>query len=136
VQFILSGDAGERRRFVEAFEEFCRANRVPDATRQAADLALEEHLTNVLNHGFEPDAARWMAVRLKVADDGLLAEVADTGKAFNPLDAPPVDITIPLAEKPLGGLGVHILRQVMDEISYAHEDGKNVLRMKKRFVPG
>lgn len=133
MQFILSGAAGERGKLVEALEDFCRVHHVPDAARNAADLALEEHLTNVLTHGFEPGATRFAVVRLSVLDDCLLVEVEDSGKAFDPLAAPPVDTSLPLEEKPIGGLGVHLMRQFMDELTYVRDGGKNVLRMKKRF---
>ncbi len=134
VTFILSGATGERRRFVEAFEEFCRTNLVPDAARQAADLALEEHLTNALSYGFDPGVAKHASVQLDVVENCLHVEVADTGKPFNPLDAPPVDISVPLEEKPIGGLGVHLMRKFMDELSYTRADGRNILRMTKRFA--
>jgi serine/threonine-protein kinase RsbW len=134
VEFFLTGQPGERERFVDAFEDFCRRNRVPDATRQAADLALEEHLTNVLAYGFTNGEDRWIWVELGVDQDTLLAKVADTGKAYNPLDAPPVDTTLPLEDKPIGGLGVHLMRQMMDEISYARDGRMNVLRMTKAMT--
>ena len=134
MKFVLSGVAGERRRFVEAFEDFCRAHLVPDAARQAADLALEEHLTNVLAYGFDPGVARHASVQLDVVENCLHVEVADTGKPFNPLDTPPVDTSLPLDEKPVGGLGVHLMRQFMDELSYTRADGRNILRMTKRFA--
>lgn len=135
VEFILTGAASERGKFVEAFEEFCRAQRVPDGARQAADLALEEHLTNVMSYGFAPGSSRHVAVRLCVENECLRAEVADTGKPYDPLATPLVDISVPLADKPIGKLGVHLMRQFMDELSYAREGGRNVLRMKKRFAP-
>lgn len=136
VKFVLSGIVGERRRFVEAFEEFCQTNLVSDAVRQAADLALEEHLTNVLGYGFDPGVTKHASVELDVIDNCLHVEVADTGKPFNPLDAPPVDTSLPLDEKPIGGLGVHLMRQFMDELSYTRADGRNILRMTKRFAAG
>jgi len=118
---------------VHAFEDFCRRNAVPDAARQAADLALEEHLTNVLTYGFRDGEERWISVRLQADKNALLAQIADTGKAYNPLTAPPVDTSIPLDEKPIGGLGVHLMRQMMDELTYVREGEVNVLRMSKSY---
>ncbi len=117
-----------------AFEEFCREHCVPDAARQAADLALEEHLTNVIDHGFEPGTPQCIEIRLEVKANELRVEVEDTGAAFDPLAAPPVDTSLPLAEKPIGGLGVYLMQQFMDELSYAREGCRNVLRMTKRFA--
>jgi anti-sigma regulatory factor (Ser/Thr protein kinase) len=118
---------------VEAFEDFCRANCVPDAARQAADLALEEHLTNVLTYGFTEGEERWISVRLRVRNNTLCVTVTDTGSPYDPLDAPAVDTSIPLEEKPIGGLGVHLMKQVMDNLSHTREGRKNVLQMTKAF---
>jgi anti-sigma regulatory factor (Ser/Thr protein kinase) len=107
---------------------------VPRAVMNAADVALEEHLTNVINYGYEPGAAHHVVVTLQIEGGSLCVNVEDDGKEFNPLTKPPVDTSIPLAEKPIGGLGVHLMRQFMDELSYARESDKNVLRMKKRIA--
>ena len=61
-------------------------------------------------------------------------DVEDDGRPFDPLAVPPVDTSLPLEEKLIGGFGVHLMRQFMDELSYARESGKNVLRMRKRIV--
>jgi serine/threonine-protein kinase RsbW len=134
VEFFLTGEPGERRRFVGEFEDFCRENRVPDATRHAADLALEEHLTNVQMYGFTAGGEHWISVRLRVENNALRVTVTDTGVAYNPLFRPPVDTSIPLEEKPIGGLGVYLMRKSMDELSYERDGETNVLRMMKDFA--
>ncbi len=135
LQITLSGQSGERASVVRGLEQFCREQRVPRAAVNAADLALEEHLTNVLSYGYEPGAPHCIVVALKVEDNRLCVDVEDDGKAFDPLEVSPADTSIPLDEKPIGGLGVHLMRQFMDELSYARESGKNVLRMRKRIEP-
>lgn len=133
MQIVLNGQPGERENLVRGLEKFCREQRVPPAVRNAADVALEEHVTNVLSHGYEACAPHRVVVTLKVDANFLCAEVADDGKSCDPLATPPVDTSVPLAEKPIGGLGVHLMREFMDELSYAREAGRNVLRMKKRI---
>ena len=133
LQFVLTGQPLERRRFIEAFEEFAHAHQLPISVRQAADLAIEEHLTNILSYGYEPGAPPHVVIQLKTDAESLRVEIKDNGKPFNPLAAPPVDTSLPLEDKPVGGLGVHLMRQFMDELSYSREAGKNVLRMEKRL---
>ena len=133
MEFILTGQAGERQRFVEAFEAFCRNNDVPAPTRHAADVALEEHLTNVFSYGYKSDVRPLITVRLAVAENSLKVEVSDDAWAFDPLSVPPVDTSLPLEKKPIGGLGLHLIRLSMDELSYVREGEKNVFRMTKRF---
>ena len=106
---------------------------MPDTVRHAADLALEEYLTNAFLHGLELGHPAFVCVKLGVEADRLRVEVADTGKPFNPLTAPHVDTSLPLEEKPMGGLGLHLIRESMDEFFYERRDGKNIFRMVKRF---
>ena len=135
MQIVLSGQPGERASVVRGLEEFCGEHRVPRDVASAADLALEEHPTNVLGYGYGPGAPHRIVVALKVESGCLCVDVEDDGKAFDPLAVSPVDTSLPLAEKPVGGLGVHLMRQFMDELSHARESGKNVLRMRKRIAP-
>jgi serine/threonine-protein kinase RsbW len=130
-KIVLSGQPGERDDVVRGLEEFCREQGVPGVVRNAADLVLEEHLTNVLGHGFEPGAPHRIVVGLKVERGFLCVDVEDDGKAFDPIMVPSVDTSVPLEDKPIGGLGVHLMREYMDSLSYVRESGKNVLRMKK-----
>ena len=134
MQIVLSGQPGERAGVVRGLEKFCREKGLPREVTNAADVALEEHLTNVLTHGYEPGAPHRIVVALKVEDGCLCVDVEDDGKAFDPLAAPPVDTSLPLADKPIGGLGVHLMRQFMDELCYSRDSGKNVLRMRKRIT--
>lgn len=133
LQIVLSGQPGEREIVVRGLQEFCREWRMPRAVANAADVALEEHLTNVLTYGYEPGAPHRVVVGLKVEGDCLCVDVEDDGKPFDPLATPRADTSLPLEDKPIGGLGVHLMRQFMDELSYVRESGMNILRMTKRF---
>ena len=135
LQIVLCGQPGERASVVRGLEEFFREKELPRDIANAADLALEEHLTNVLSYAYEPGAPHRIVVGLKVEGGWLCVDVEDDGKAFDPLTAPPADTSVPLADKPIGGLGVHLMRQFMDELSYARERGRNMLRMRKRCDP-
>jgi serine/threonine-protein kinase RsbW len=59
-------------------------------------------------------------------------EVEDDGRPFNPLEAPPPDIGKPLAEREVGGLGIHLVRKMMDELEYRRENDKNLLILKTK----
>jgi len=134
VQVVLTKTPVERKRLLEALQTFARAHNLPAPVVQAADLALEEHLTNIINHGYTDTRPHRVSVRFALEQGFLVIEVEDNGKAFNPLEAPKVDTSLPLDEKPIGGLGVHLIRSVMDELQYRHYPNKNVLRMRKRLV--
>ncbi len=94
-------------------------------------LALEEILTNVITHGYPDDQVHHISIRLKVRDEMVTAEIVDDGRAFNPLDAPRPDLTVSLRERPVGGLGIHFVRKLMDHVEYSRAEGKNRLVVKR-----
>ncbi len=99
---------------------------------QSAELALEAHLTNLINYGFEDAQVHQIFIRLEMVNGGFQVEVEDDGKAFNPLEFPAPDLTLPLSERPVGGLGIHLIRSFMDELNYRREGGRNLFQMRKR----
>jgi serine/threonine-protein kinase RsbW len=98
-------------------------------------LALEEVLTNVIRHGYPDGGEHEIAVRLHVAPDAVSAEIEDDGQPFNPLEAPVPDTTTPLAERAVGGLGIHLVRTLMDAVEYRRQDARNLLTIRRRREP-
>ena len=120
-------------RLHRALEEFARQHAVPDRALRAADLAIEEHLTNVRGYAYQDKAAHDILVRLTIEGRCLQVEVADDGLSFNPLSQPAPDTSLPLDQRLPGGLGIHLIRQFMDQLDYRREADKNILRMRKRL---
>ena len=96
-------------------------------------LALDEVLTNVIEYAYDDAGNHEIGVRLAIADDVLSVEVEDDGRPFNPMDVPAADVTQAVEDRPVGGLGVHLVRQVMSGLEYRRERGKNILVMTKRI---
>ena len=96
-------------------------------------LALEEHLANIISHGGKSGGTGAITVRFALEPSVLRAEIEDDASPFNPLETPEVDTTLPLEKKPLGGLGIHLIRKSVDELEYRRADNRNVLVMKIRF---
>ena len=132
MQIVLKNQPSEKQKVVEGLEQFGRDHHLPANVVQAADLALEEHLTNLMSYGFVDNREHQIEVRLYLSPDFII-EVEDDGPPFNPLHLPPLDTTVPLEQRPIGGLGIHLMRQFMDGIEYHSAGGKNVLRMQKRL---
>lgn len=114
--------------------EFCQAAGVSAPVQHAIDLSLVEWLTNVISYGYSDPGEHWITVRLSVAGGEARVEVEDDGREFDPLTRPPVDTSIPLEQRSIGGLGIHMIRQFMDGMEYRREAGRNRLTMRKRMA--
>ena len=97
------------------------------------ELALEEIFMNIVMHGSQPGNTPLVEVSLHRAAESVTMTVEDDGPEFDPLSLPPPDVTATLAERRVGGLGVFLVRAVMDTVSYARIAGRNQLRMSKRL---
>ena len=99
-------------------------------------LAVNEAVTNILLHGYNERPGP-VTVSVEVDGADLLVRLLDDAPLFDPTAVPPPDITLPLEERPLGGLGVHMMRQLTDELVYTvTENGKNELAFVKHGVVG
>lgn len=124
-------DQREPRRVVEVFERFATANGVSDLVVQRFCLALDEIITNVVSYGFEkePEDPR-IRVDLELGEGRLEVRIEDNGRSFNPLaDAPLPDLTLPVDERPIGGLGIHLAKNLVHEISYRRVRNRNCLTL-------
>ena len=126
-------DVREIERLNQLVRRFGELHEIPSRALYAVNLALDEVVTNVVRYGFEISAGQEVAVRVETTGDDLHSEVVDAGREFNPLDAPLPDLTAALEERALGGLGIHLVRSLMDRVEYRRENAKNVLTMRKRI---
>lgn len=99
-------------------------------------ILLEELLTNLTKYGYadgrEPGRAE---IALAVSGDRLEIEFIDDGCAFDPFAGPPVDLDQPVERRPVGGLGLHLLRSMCDETGYERRDERNVIRLARKLAP-
>lgn len=112
--------------------EFAQRAAWPDSVRNAVDLALEEWTTNVISYAYADRLEHWIVVRLMMAAGEARVEIEDDGREFNPLTRPPVDINVPLEQRGIGGLGIHLITRLMDAVEYRRVDGRNILTLRKR----
>jgi len=97
-------------------------------------LVLEEWNLNVMDHGHDDDTHE-IDIELTSDADAVTIEIVDGGKPFDPLhDAPAPDLTSAVGERRVGGLGVHFMRELMDEVLYKRESDKNHLKLVTRKV--
>jgi anti-anti-sigma factor len=131
----LTNRLAELERVAAELAAFAQRERL--ATKVAFDLALavDEVLTNVIRYAYDGDAAREIAVRIVRDDAVLTVEIEDDGRPFDPRTIAAPDVSSPAAERPIGGLGMHLVRAVMERVEYRRERDKNLLRMTKALAP-
>ena len=131
--FLLRNDLSELERLSQGVSSWCGVNAVSAEAEYQVNLALDEIVSNVIRHGWKDGGEHQLQVSLSCAGNELTVEVEDDAPPFNPLEAPPPDLTKPLEERAVGGLGIHLVRQIMDGLEYRQQDGRNFLVMKKRI---
>jgi serine/threonine-protein kinase RsbW len=94
-------------------------------------LAVEEAITNIIVHGYRKTGCS-ITVTCRVTLHRVEIQLTDRAPEFNPLTRPEPDIEADVEERQIGGLGIYLLRQVMDEITYRYEEGKNILVLVKQ----
>ncbi|HSE87328.1 MAG TPA: SpoIIE family protein phosphatase, partial [Candidatus Binatia bacterium] len=133
VEIKLSNKLSELDRVNQILAEFARRHGLAPHVGHDLNLALEEILTNIISYGYTDNREHEIKVRLSAQPGEVSVEIEDDGQPFNPLEAPEPDTTKPLEERTIGGLGIHLVRKLMDGLEYQRQQGKNLLVMKKNL---
>jgi len=119
-------------RLIDWVEASCGAEGIADNIAFRVALALEEAVTNVIAHAFaEMPPPHIITVRLDITPRMLVAEISDNGRPFDPTAAPAPDLSLPIEQRSAGGLGIHLIRSMMDRVRYRRRGDKNLLRLEK-----
>jgi serine/threonine-protein kinase RsbW len=130
----LRNEAAALPRLIDFVEDFASRHDLPQLERSRLLLVLEELFTNVVKYGRAEDAAATtIEIALAVKGRELTIEFSDDGPPFDPLIAAPPDLEQPIAERPIGGLGLHILRSLVEHARYRREGDLNHLVLR-RFI--
>ena len=133
-EFSLAPDLSGIPHLLDWVEAACAAERLPSDIAFKMMLALEEAVTNVIHYAFVgATPPHRLSVRLIAEPARLLGEVIDNGGPFDPLKEAAPDPSRPLAARDPGGLGIHLIRSVMDRVEYRREEGLNRLLLEKRL---
>jgi phosphoserine phosphatase RsbU/P len=132
VEIKLSNKLSELDRFAQALTEFGRRQGLAAKVMHDLNLALEEILTNIISYGYTDNREHEIRIRLSAQPGEVSVEIEDDGRPFNPLEAPEPDIIKPVDERSIGGLGIHLVRKLMDGLEYRRQGDRNFLTMKKK----
>ena len=127
ILFTLRNQRSEISRMLEILEAFCQSNAISEDDLFNVRLVLDEAVINVIVHGYEDPAEHEVNVSLALDHDLLTIHIDDDGIAYNPLDAEPPRFDLPIEERRIGGLGVHIMKTLARSVEYHRTDNRNHL---------
>ena len=116
--------------FIEELGE--ELNLTPDLVFNL-NLVLEEAVSNVILYAYPKEEHQTISLIAKKKENQLIFVLTDSGKEFDPTQAPDADITLSAEDRPIGGLGIFLIRQIMNTVEYQRIDGKNVLTLGKEL---
>lgn len=97
------------------------------------NLVLEEAVSNVILYAYPKEEQQEIVLTAKKTDKNLIFVLTDSGKEFDPTQAPDADVTLSAEERQIGGLGIFLIRQIMNKVEYQRIEGKNVLTLGKQL---
>ena len=114
-------------------DEVCEALELEMSLTMSINLALEEAVVNVMSYAYPAGTKGNVNIEAEADEEWLKFVISDNGVPFDPTEKEEVDTTLNAEERPIGGLGIHLVRQIMDSINYEFIDDKNVLTLKKKY---
>lgn len=114
-------------------DEVCEAVGFDMASTMQINLAIEEAVVNVMNYAYPAGTKGDVTIQAKSNGTDTFFIISDSGTPFDPTVKPEVDITLSAEDRDIGGLGIHLIRQIMDQIYYERKDGYNILILTKKI---
>jgi serine/threonine-protein kinase RsbW len=116
-----------------AISEWAAAHAAPPKIVNSVVLMLDELITNVVMHGFGDSGEGEIEVTLRIDAQEIDVVLRDSARAFDPFSIPEPDTSLDIAERQIGGLGVHFVRKMSDGFGYRRDGGMNEVRFRKRL---
>ena len=132
----LKNDLAEIVRLGDELQAFADSHSISPGTLFALNLVLEELVSNTINYGFTDSGEHVITVSLDCNGSDLSVRVEDDAMEYNPLERETPDLDVPVEDRQIGGLGVHLVKEIMDDVRYERVGGRNVLSMRKHMTEG
>ncbi len=123
------------RSLAQMVEEFGDANKLPDQQIYMINLALDELITNTVSYGLRGVTRPRIEITLQVGETSLALTMEDNGQPFDPTANPDPDLSSAVDERPVGGLGLHLIKTFADRVNYEYVNGKNRLTLEHDLTP-
>ena len=129
--FDLKSKLSELDKLCQHLEKFGQSMGLSQRSVFEINLALDELFTNIISYGFSDNAEHDIKVTITTEDEEIIIRIEDEGVPFNPVEADTPDLECTIENCQIGGLGIHIIKKLMDEVCYQRCDDKNILTMRK-----
>jgi anti-sigma regulatory factor (Ser/Thr protein kinase) len=127
---VLPSDVAALVSATAELEAMLNDEAVPEDVVHDCSLVLEEVFTNILRYAYADAGAHEVRFAASLTGTHVVLEFEDDGRAFDPLSAKPPDLRLPPEERPIGGLGIHLVRKIADELEYEREGALNRLTVR------
>lgn len=130
-QLIIQNEIAEITRLSQFIEETGKQLELDPKLIMNLNLVLEEAVSNVILYAYPKIMGQKITIDVEMKENMLIFTITDKGVAFNPVQQADVDITLSAEERPIGGLGIFLIKKIMNETEYQRIDGANVFTLKK-----
>jgi sigma-B regulation protein RsbU (phosphoserine phosphatase) len=129
LEITIANRLEEMIRVSTAFEELADRFGLDSKLRRKVNLAFDELLNNIISYGYDDDEEHQIGVRVAILPDKLTIKISDDGRPFNPFEMAEPDTSLSVEEREIGGLGVHLVKNLMDEVLYERRGERNVVNL-------
>jgi sigma-B regulation protein RsbU (phosphoserine phosphatase) len=127
LELTVSNRLSENSCVKEHFDTFAEHYGIPEQVRLKMNVVFDELLTNIISYAYQDNKEHDIGIKVELSTDRLKVSMVDEGIPFNPLGVETPDTELPLEERKIGGLGIHLVRNMMDKVSYRRRIDKNVI---------
>ncbi len=127
----ISNKTSELSRLKSWITELTKTHQIPEEPSHALILAMDEMVANIISYAYDDNEIHDIDIEIKFFKKSLQLTIIDSGRQFNPLHTPDPDTQSPLEERPVGGMGIYLAKNMMDDIQYNYVANKNHLVMYK-----
>lgn len=129
----IKNEFSELEKVVQRFDFFSKQNRLPIKIKNAVELVLDEIINNIITYGYDDQKKHDIDIKIFIKNEMLNLQIEDDARQFNPLSYTEPDTKNSIEEREIGGLGLHFLKNMMDETIYKYDNKKNILIMRKQI---
>ena len=130
LDFKIKNNREELKMLNRSIRTFLSTIKIPPKTIYKVDLILEEMITNIIKYGYNDNKDHEIEIKMNITKEYIRIRIIDDGKEFDSEISPAPNIETPLEEMRLGGLGLHLVKNIIHNMKYKRHKKKNVLRVK------